>query len=141
MLGEREHQLERSAPLPELLKVLVVSENADELARWRRLLPRSRYQLRTCRSYSEGAQRAADDPFDLVLVDQGTPAFEGRPVVECAAHSSPSTPILVLARVPEMSCYTEAMELGATDYIEKSVPADRLLRMVETYTHSRASAA
>jgi FixJ family two-component response regulator len=74
-----------------------------------------------------------------VIVSQGTPAFEGRQLLERALRLRPEVPVLVLARVLDIRCYLEAMELGATDYLEGPEPQD-LAWVVDTQMH-RAEAA
>jgi DNA-binding NtrC family response regulator len=43
------------------------------------------------------------------------------------------TPVVMLTRCLEMSCYLEAMQLGAADYLEGPVAAKELERLVATH--------
>ena len=67
----------------------------------------------------------------MPLPSQGTPAFEGRQVLERALQLHPKVPVLVVARVLDMHCYLEAMDLGAIDYLERPEPQD-LVWVVDT---------
>src|ERR1700730_12518105 len=53
---------------------------------------------------------------DLVVVDQGSSAFEARVVLRLL---EPLVPCVVLTCHRSMRCYVEATHLGATEYLEK----------------------
>ena len=59
-----------------------------------------------------------------MIVSQGTPAFEGRGVLERSLRLRPEVPVVVVARALDIHCYLDAMELGATDYLERPEPQD-----------------
>src|SRR5579875_1521325 len=99
-------------------------------------------------SYGRGAELAESGDYDFVMVGQGSPAFEGKIVLERIKDIrqqsrllSPTpwdTPVLVLAHTLDMGCYLEAMQLGAADYVEKPVrPTEmrRILRLI--FNHAR----
>jgi DNA-binding response OmpR family regulator len=93
-----------------------------------------------CSRSEEGVDRLERQRFDFVLVCQGTPAFEGKPVLERAIALDRRMPVLVVTRCPNMHCYLEAMQLGAFDYVEKPIEATQLARMVETHLRPRTAA-
>ncbi len=74
--------------------------------------------------------------YDLVIVDQGGPAFEGRVIVEDAVRKDRKIPVLVITRHHNMACYLEAMQLGAVDYLEKPLALEKLVWTIETYLPS-----
>lgn len=41
-------------------------------------------------------------------------------------------PVPILARCFDVGCYVEAMELGAVEYLQKTVPAAFPVRLLET---------
>jgi FixJ family two-component response regulator len=71
------------------------------------------------------------EDFDFAIVDQGGTSFEGRCVLERAAETHRTIPIVVVARCLDIRCYLEAMELGAVDYLERPKPDD-IGRVLET---------
>jgi two-component system phosphoglycerate transport system response regulator PgtA len=71
-----------------------------------------------------------------VVVSQGTQAFEGRGVLDRAQQLDRHRPVLVLARCIDMPCYLEAMQMGASDYLEKPVSPAELLQFVRAHTAS-----
>ena len=115
-------------------KVLLVDEEAGDLSILRLALEGQGFAVFICTTYEAGIQCLETEPFDLVVVSQGTHAFEGRGVLDRAQQQDRHRPVLVLTRCINMRCYLEAMQMGAIDYLEKPVlPAD-LLRFVRAHT-------
>ncbi|SPE31950.1 hypothetical protein SBA2_640041 [Acidobacteriia bacterium SbA2] len=79
-----------------------------------------------CRSVAEGIEALESEDVSCVIVSQGTPAFEGRQVLERSLQLHPDVPVLVIARVLDIHCYLDAMDLGASDYLEQPDPQDML---------------
>ncbi|MEJ2007674.1 MAG: response regulator [Acidobacteriota bacterium] len=121
--------------------VLVVDEDRGDLVYYRTVLQRMGCAVVTCGSYDEALDCLKSQPFDLVVLSQGSPAFEGRNVLESALAIDRDRSVLVVARSLDMGCYLEAMQLGARDYLEEPVPEKDLVRAAETCLGSRAVAA
>jgi len=115
-------------------KVLLVDEEAGDLGNLCQALEGQGLQVLTCATYKAGIQCLETEPFDLVVVSQGTPAFEGRGVLDRAQQQDRHRPVLVLTRCIDMRCYLEAMQMGASDYLEKPVSPADLLQFVRAYT-------
>jgi DNA-binding NtrC family response regulator len=111
-------------------KILLVDEDAGDLKFYRSVLEGQGFEVSSCTSYEAGVQCLEQETFDFVLVSQGSPAFEGRTVLERALQVDRRRAVLVVARCVHMPCYLEAMQIGAVDYLEKPVPPLALLRFV-----------
>ena len=121
--------------------VLVVDEDTADLVYYRTVLQRVGCAVVTCSSYDEALEFLEAEHFDLVVLSQGSWAFEGRRVLEKAIAIDRGGQVLVVARVLNMSCYLEAMQLGARDYLEEPVPEQDMIRAAQTCLTSRAVAA
>jgi two-component system phosphoglycerate transport system response regulator PgtA len=116
-----------------ITKVLLVDEDAGDLRTLRLILEGQGFEVFTCTTYEAGIRCLKTEPFDFVVVSQGTQAFEGRRVLDLAQQLDRHRPVLVLTRCMDMPCYLEAMQMGAIDYLEKPVlPAD-ILRFVRAH--------
>ncbi len=120
-------------------KVLLVDEEAGDLRILRLTLEGQGFEVFTCTSYEAGIICLEAEPFDFVVVSQGTQAFEGRTVLDRAMRLDRRRPVLVLTRCMSMQCYLEAMQMGAIDYLEKPVPPADLLRFVRAHVASAES--
>jgi len=111
--------------------VLLVFEELRDLETYGPILCSLGYRILICHSLAEGIEALETENVSFVIVSQGTPAFEGRRVLERSLQLHPNVPVLVIARVLDMHCYLEAMDLGAIDYLERPDPQD-LVWVVDT---------
>ena len=131
--------LERVSPKPRLIpqqKVLLVDQEAADRERYAQHLRDRGLRVRACSSYEEGEQCLVRERFDLVIVDQGGPAFEGKVVAARAMMKDRRVPVLVTTRHHHMAAYMEAMQLGAADYLEKPIPVHEFLWRIGTHLPS-----
>ncbi len=108
----------------EISTVLLVFEEPEDLEYYGSLVCSLGYSIRMCNSVEEGIEAIKAENFSLVILSQGTSAFEGRKVLECSLQLKPDLPVLVIARTLNVRCYLEAMDLGASDYLERPEPRD-----------------
>jgi DNA-binding NtrC family response regulator len=106
--------------------VLLVFEELRDLETYGSAFCSSGYRILMCNSVAEGIKALETENIAFVIVGQGSPAFEGRQVLERSLQLHPKVPVLVVARVLDAHCYLEAMDLGAIDYLERPDPQDML---------------
>ncbi len=111
--------------------ILLVLDEPRDLQIYGTALRSLGYKVVLCDSRLAAIDLIETESVDFVIVSQGTPAFEGRGVLERILQLHPKLPVLVVARALDVHCYFEAMELGAVDYLERPEPRD-LLWTVET---------
>jgi DNA-binding response OmpR family regulator len=114
-------------------QILVVDEDPDDLKVYRSVLDAFGFAIYSCSSYEAGLECLENGQFDLVLVSQGSPAFEGRRVLHRSLQMDRNRAVLIVTRCVHMPCYLEAMQMGAVDYLEKPVSPNLLLRFAQTY--------
>jgi CheY-like chemotaxis protein len=114
-------------------RILLVDEDEEDLTYGSTLLQSMGYLVRAFNNYREAEVWLGHERFDFVIVSQGSPAFETRTLVEHALARNRHTPVVVLTRCLEMSCYLEAMQLGAVDYLEKPMAPAEVERLVATH--------
>jgi DNA-binding NtrC family response regulator len=111
-------------------KALLVVEDPEALQHYCNILEEWGYQVRACHSYKEGVCCLGSEVFDFVMVNQGSRNFEGRCVLERAIEIDRRLPVLVVARYLDMTCYLEAMQLGAVDYLAEPVTVSEIGRVL-----------
>lgn len=127
-----------AAPRPHILLVDEVTKDRDH---YRQLLHDNGFEVWACSNYDDGARCLDSKQFDGIMVDQGSPAFEGRLVLERSVAKDRRRPVIVITRYHDMGCYLEAMQLGAVDYLEKPLTAQEILRVLKTHLPSKNLAA
>jgi DNA-binding response OmpR family regulator len=128
--------LQDVSPQPPLVpqkRILIVDREARDRERYAQHLRERGISVRACSSYEEGGQYLNREKYDLVIVDQGGPAFEGKAIAARSVRKNPSVPVLVITRHHNMASYLDAMQLGAADYLEKPIPIHDLLWRIDTY--------
>src|SRR5690348_10573500 len=105
-------------------RVLVVDENPRDLRGCVDALACKGYEVSACSSFDEGTRRLEASPFDLIILSQGTVAFESRPLLERSVEIDRRVPVFVVTPSANMACYLDAMQLGARDYVEKPLSGE-----------------
>ena len=109
------------------------------------LLTAEGFQVVTAATGEEAERKlkAERPPFDLVITDLVMPGKSGMDVLRCALQVNPSCTVLVLTGFGSVREATEAMELGAFDFVTKPMQIDQfrntLRRLMErrSLTHER----
>jgi DNA-binding NtrC family response regulator len=122
-------------------RLLVVGEDLGDLTSCRAFLEKVGYQAIACSSHEQSARSLQSGVFNFILLHQGSPGFDWRGVLEQAMAIDRSTPVLVVTRSIDMPSNLDAMQLGASDYVEEPVTGSELVRLIEAYlpTQARAS--
>ena len=121
-------------------RLLLVEEDLSDLRLYFGILRASGYKVVVAKSYPHALDLLAGEPFDLVIVGQGSPAFDGRAVVIRSQELNPRVPIVVVARSLDIDCYLEAMELGVADYMERGATPRDFMRAVDSHLHVASAA-
>jgi two-component system KDP operon response regulator KdpE len=122
-------------------RLLVVDENLEDLLYYSAVLQRQGYEVHSIPSYKDGAASVGREDFDLILLSQGSPSFEGRSVLSSAIERDRHAPVVVLSRSIDMPCYIEAMQCGALDYMQKPWLPSEIGLLVRKYLGSATASA
>ena len=113
--------------------VLIFDEDSEDLVRHAEPFQAHGFEVHKCMSVEAAMRSVEREQFNLALVDQGSPAFEGLRVIRHLARYNSHTPFVVVARRQEMVCCQQAFALGATDYLEKPVPRAEMDLIIKRY--------
>ena len=111
-------------PSPSLL---LVDDDPMPLETLSTLLSAEGFQVVTATSGEEAERKlkAAQPPFELVITDLVMPGKTGMDVLKCALNRNPSCTVLVLTGFGSVREATEAMEMGAFDFVTKPMQIDQ----------------
>jgi DNA-binding response OmpR family regulator len=113
--------------------VLVVEDETDLLATYRRLLGRDGFRVVTAATRAAGLEALAQEPFDAAIIDVRLPDGDGLDVVRKAA----AMPAIVVTGYPSPHARQAALAAGAADFVAKPFDAVALAALV----HRLATAA
>src|ERR1041384_8852301 len=77
-------------------KTLLVDEDPGDARYYYGMLRAMGHEVVVSGSYEEALARLEREDFDMVVVAQGSPVFEGRQVVARALEADPGRPVLVV---------------------------------------------
>jgi DNA-binding NtrC family response regulator len=129
-----------TAPAQPRFRMLLVDEDPSDIRYYYGMLRAMGHEVVVSESYAGALARLARENFDMAVVSQGSPAFEGREVLARALEINPELPVLVVARTLDIDCYLEAMEMGAADYLERCAAPRDFMRSVDAHHQMKAAA-
>src|SRR6266705_3654688 len=79
----------------------------------------------------EAAEKAANQPFDLIILDLMLPSRSGLDVCRDIRQAGMATPILILTARDQTTDKVVGLKLGADDYVTKPFEAAELIARIE----------
>ncbi len=84
-------------------------------------LERFGYVVEVACNGQEGLAKCAAGCYDLVIVDQAMPGYDGLDVIRLLAARGPLPPTIMVTGIGNESVAVEAMKLGISDYLVKDM--------------------
>ena len=111
------------------MRVLVVDDEADvaNLVKMGIAYLRPEYQIVESHSGADALERAAREPWDLVILDLTMPEVDGYTVLAALRGGGSDVPIIVLTARDAEQDRVRGLELGADDYVTKPFNGPELL--------------
>ncbi|WP_419758501.1 response regulator [Acidisoma sp.] len=115
--------------------ILLVDDSSTLLMSMASVLERSGFAVTKATSGEDGVQkiRAAPGPFALIITDYNMPGINGVEMIRLARKlpNARFTPILLLTTESEQRKRDDAKAAGATGWLVKPVPSDKLLQAIK----------
>ena len=118
-------------------RVLLVDEDEHDLRHFTMLLEQMDFSVWAFTDYREAERFLAQGNFDLVIVGQGGSDLETCRLAQFTLGRERYTPVVVLTRRLEIKGYVRAMQLGASEYLEKHLTPTEFKRVVLTHSEPR----
>jgi len=94
-------------------------------------LAREGYAVESSADGESGLERAAKEPFDLVLLDVMLPRLNGFDVLRDLRRRGIETPVIMLTARGQVTDKVVGLKLGADDYVTKPFEMMELLARIE----------
>jgi DNA-binding NtrC family response regulator len=103
------------------------------------LLTRQAFEVRCAPGVDPAIELLAEQPFDAIVTDLRMPgSSDGLTLLEKVRSTNKTIPVIILTGYGEVDNYLRAMNLGATEYLNKPVKSEDLLAIIRSYTRLRA---
>ena len=111
-------------------KALVIDDEQIVLDSVSQILTDEGYEVDVSLSGREGLDWAIERTYDIVLTDIRMPDIGGMRVLRDIKRIKPSLPVVIITGYATVKSATQAMKLGAADYIEKPFEPEELIESV-----------
>jgi two-component system copper resistance phosphate regulon response regulator CusR len=112
------------------VRILLVEDEPDAAALLARGLRERSYAVDVAADGDEALQLAADNAYDLVILDLLLPGRSGLDVCRKLREDAATTPILMLTARGAVSDRVEGLDAGADDYLAKPFELEELLARI-----------
>ena len=116
------------------IRILVVDDEAAERITLGEVLRLEGYQVTLAASGEEALAlaRAAEEPYELAILDLRLPGADGLQVLEGIRQLSPETVAILITGYGTLETAVQALRKGAFDFLLKPCPVDEVLKAAET---------
>jgi DNA-binding NtrC family response regulator len=111
-------------------KILIVDDDDGLRKNLAEVLSEAGYETRQAPSGREAVDMAADDDFDVVLLDLIMPKMSGSDVLVELKRVSPRSKVIMITAFASIENAVDAIKRGAADYLSKPFKIDDLLMRV-----------
>ena len=121
--------------------ILVVDDEIEIAAILGDILGQHGYRVQSFTAGEEAldAFRGDPDAFDLIITDLTMPGMTGSQLARAALDLRPDLPIILCSGFNDISNRDHTRKSGITDFLQKPVTSDTLLRCVRTHLDNRPS--
>jgi DNA-binding response OmpR family regulator len=112
------------------VRILLVEDNSKLAAAIARGLQAQGYSTDVCGTGFEAEELAADEPYDLVLLDRMLPDRDGLDVCRNLRRRGVKSPVLMLTALSAIPERVAGLDAGADDYLTKPFEFEELLARI-----------
>ncbi len=112
--------------------VLIIDDEAAIRESLQTLLELEGYEVETASDGDEGLARLADHPYDLVLLDFAMPERNGIDILQDIRERDSELAVIMITAYGTVENAVNAMQAGATNFIQKPWDNEKLLADVRT---------
>src|SRR5947207_4563739 len=114
-----------------MARVLIVDDDATTLGSLARAFRLAGYEAVVCDNAVRAVALLKSDRFDLALSDVVMPGKDGLAMLQDLRDAGIATPVVMISGQASIDMAVRATKLGAVDFLEKPISADKLLLTVE----------
>jgi len=138
--GQDWNQVARDAGGMELTaRILIVDDDPHFLRVLARILSGENFLVTTAGGACDALELLRNAQFDLVISDLRMPECDGLNFLESLRRTGNTDPVIILTAYGEVDTYLAAMNAGATEYLNKPIQSDELLKIVRSCLRSRSN--
>ena len=110
-------------------RILVIDDEESIRFTFERFMRNAGYEVETSASLKDAVNRISESVYDLVFADILLGGDSGVDVLRAMREQDIVSPLIFITGYPNLHTASEAVRLGAFDYLAKPVDKDALLRI------------
>lgn len=111
-------------------RILIIDDERNIRQSFSSLLKDEGYATTVAETAETGLAKGNDSEFDLILLDLGLPGMSGLDFMDRLRETDSNALVLVISGQSDIPAALKALRSGAIDYLEKPVPAEKLIASV-----------
>jgi DNA-binding NtrC family response regulator len=111
-------------------RILIVDDDPHFLRVLQRILSNEQFAVTAISNPCDAIGLLRSGNFDLVICDLRMPDCDGLSILQAVRGSQNDLPVIILTAYGEVDTYLEAMNAGATEYLNKPINSDDLVPVV-----------
>ena len=120
-------------------RILIVDDDPHFLRVLARILSGENFLVTSAGGACDALELVKSAQFDLIISDLRMLECDGLSFLEALRQGGKNVPVIILTAYGEVDTYLAAMNAGATEYLNKPIHSDELLRIVRSCLRSRAN--
>jgi len=111
-------------------RILVIDDDPHFLRVLQRILLGEKFVVTATSDPCEAVEVLRSGSFDLAICDLRMPDCDGLNLLQAIRTGGSKIPVIILTAYGEVDTYLEAMNAGATEYLNKPIKSEELIRVV-----------
>ena len=111
-------------------RILIVDDDPHFLRVLQRILSGEKFVVTATSNPCDAIGVLRSNNFDLIICDLRMPDCDGLNLLQAIRSAGNEIPVIILTAYGEVDTYLEAMNAGATEYLNKPIESDELVHVV-----------
>lgn len=111
--------------------MLIIDDEEIVLNSCRKIFTAEGFDVVITPNPEQGLKLASESVYDVILCDWKMPGFDGLDVIEELHHHTPESALIMISGYPTVGRATEAMKLGAMDFVSKPFTPEEIAQVVK----------
>lgn len=111
-------------------RILIIDDDPHFLRVLQRILSGEKFSVTATSNPCEAVGLLRSGSFDLIICDLRMPECDGLNLLQAIRGAGNEIPVIILTAYGEVDTYLEAMNAGATEYLNKPIKSDELVPVV-----------
>ena len=111
-------------------RILIIDDDPHFLRVLQRILSGEKFEVSATSNSCEALGLLRSGNFNLIICDLRMPDCDGLNLLQAIRSAGNEIPVIILTAYGEVDTYLEAMNAGATEYLNKPIKSDELVKVV-----------